>query len=118
MHHREKNLRTGKLICDFIEIHKHTQGGRPTWDEVINHLNQIGHPTKRGAPWGTSAAQSNLVKYCTRLNIDYPMTTNTNSLIKKRIANGGDLPVSETNEVTITLKITLPANQKFNIEIV
>jgi hypothetical protein len=118
MHHRERNLRTGKLICDFIELHKRTQGGPPTWDEVVNHLNQVGHPTKRGAPWGTSAAQNNLVKYCTRLNIDYPMTTQTNSLIKERIANGGNLPVPEPNEVTITLKITLPANQKFNIEIV
>ena len=38
MHHRERNLRTGKLICDFIELHKRTQGGPPTWDEVVKDL--------------------------------------------------------------------------------
>ena len=103
---RNSYLKTGKLICEFIDAYEAitSQSGQPIWSEITDHLTQIGHVTKQGGSWRQSSAQHALVRYCEQTNIDYPLRQ------RRGAANN-----PKTNEITITLKITLPAGQKINV---
>ena len=104
MPYRKSYLKTGKLICAFVEYYEKTNGVQPTWLEIAGHLTTIDHQTKQGGPWRQSSAQHALVRYCEKTNTDYPL---------RQRRGAGNNP--KTNEITITLKITLPAGQKVNV---
>lgn len=113
MRNTNKVLKTGKLICEFIDVFKQANDEAcPTWHEITDYLNEVGHLTSRGGPWGHTAAQNNLVKYCQIEKVDYPLPMNKGSLL---FAERTDESSPDTNEITITLKITLPAGQKVNV---
>jgi hypothetical protein len=111
MRYRKTYLKTGKLICEFIDAYELAKDVVPVWFEITDYLTQIGHATKQGGPWRQSSAQYALVRYCAYEDVDYPLPQRRGSLIAKCVGQINP----ETNEVTITLKITLPAGQKVNV---
>jgi hypothetical protein len=113
MRNSRNYLKTGKLICEFIDAFKQANDeAHPTWYEITDHLNVVGHPTKRGGSWGHSSAQYSLVRYCQAEKVDYPLPMNKGSLL---FTERTDEISPDTNEITITLKITVPAGQKVNV---
>tara|TARA_R110002020_G_scaffold173946_1_gene364935 strand:- start:285 stop:626 length:342 start_codon:yes stop_codon:yes gene_type:complete len=92
--------KTGAIIINFIEAVKNEVSHEPTWVEIIAHLNEIGHPTKRGGPWRASSAQTALVRYCEIKDLTYPLSRN-------KMGNR----TSATKEITLTVKIQITADQ-------
>jgi hypothetical protein len=94
--------KSGKVIYEFIE--KVSSGGDlPKWHEILAYLEQVDHPTAQGRPWRQSSAQTALKNHCRDHKLDYPL--------RQRQGTG----VSKSNEITITLRITLPAGQNIKV---
>jgi len=106
-------LKTGHLICEFIDAFKQVNDGAPpAWNEIVSHLNEINHPTKQGGQWRESSAQSSLVRYCETKDVAYPLPMRKGSRLFTKRTDEID---PDTNDITITLKITVSANQKVNV---
>ena len=106
MPYRKSYLKTGKLICAFVEYYEKTNGVQPTWLEIAGHLTTIDHQTKQGGPWRQSSAQHALVRYCDHENIEYPLR-------QRRGAENNP----RSNEIVITLKIRVGADQTIRVVI-
>jgi hypothetical protein len=96
--------KTGKVICEFIDGYKLNSDSQPRWCDILEHLQRVGHPTPQGRPWRQSSAQAALKNYCRDHNLDYPLRQRRGTVGNPR-----------TNEITITLRITLPADQSVKV---
>ena len=96
--------KTGKVIYEFIDDYKLNSGDSPRWLDIQQHLQQIGHPTPQGRQWRQSSAQTALKNYCRDYNLEYPLHQ------RKGTENN-----PRTNEIIVTLRIVLPADQSVKV---